>query len=184
MNVILGVLDDMDWQHGADTFLFYFFYFFNKIKLRFLIEQSLNIQSFFWIAWCFTLLSWRQITQTFNNIISSNSVKTKSISGAYSGGAGPVKSIDFRGFSGPNRCWAPPLGKIKKFKPPWSNSWIHPWILYINVLCCLFFCFSELNWSKQNVVLNLTCRACYGEGMILRRKQRKRLRSSLDSTRL
>ena len=40
-------------------------------------------------------------------------------SGAYSGGLwglsspGPVKSIDFRGFSGPNGCGAPP-GKIKK----------------------------------------------------------------------
>ena len=40
---------------------------------------------------------------------------------AYSGGGlsppGPVKSIDFRGFSGPNGCWAPPPRKEKKFKP-------------------------------------------------------------------
>ena len=40
---------------------------------------------------------------------------------AYSGGGvspppGPVKSIDFRGFSVPNGCQAP--GKKKKFKPP------------------------------------------------------------------
>ena len=41
---------------------------------------------------------------------------------AYSGamGAGPVKSIDCRGFSGPNMCWAPPPGKkiISAPSPP------------------------------------------------------------------
>ena len=31
---------------------------------------------------------------------------------------GPMKSIDFRGFSGPNGSWAPPPGKIKNLSPP------------------------------------------------------------------
>ena len=31
---------------------------------------------------------------------------------------GPVKSIEFRGYSDPNWCWA----------PPGSNSWIHPFL--------------------------------------------------------
>ena len=44
--------------------------------------------------------------------------------GVFRGGAmgakpppGTVKSINFRWFSGPNGCWAPPW-KVKKFKPP------------------------------------------------------------------
>ena len=36
---------------------------------------------------------------------------------AYSGTLGPVKSIDFREFSGPNGCWAP-AKKEKKISPP------------------------------------------------------------------
>ena len=40
---------------------------------------------------------------------------------------GPVKSIDFRGFSCPNGCWAP---LEKNLSPPWTNSWIRS-CLYI-----------------------------------------------------
>ena len=38
-----------------------------------------------------------------------------------------MKSIDFRGFSCLNGCWAPL--ERKKIKPPWTNSWIHPCVL-------------------------------------------------------
>ena len=34
----------------------------------------------------------------------------------------------FQGFSGPNGCWAPHPWKDKKLKPPWTNSWIRPWL--------------------------------------------------------
>ena len=57
---------------------------------------------------------------------------------AYSGGGvmgaqppGPVKSMNFRGFSGPNLCWASPW-KEKKFKPPpWTNSWLSPCLKWL-----------------------------------------------------
>ena len=34
--------------------------------------------------------------------------------------SGPLKSIDFRGFSGPNVSWAPPPGKNKNVSSPWT----------------------------------------------------------------
>ena len=44
---------------------------------------------------------------------------------------GPVKSIDSRGFSGPNGCWAPPW-KEKKFKPPPLDKFLNtPLIIYV-----------------------------------------------------
>ena len=39
---------------------------------------------------------------------------------------GSVKSLDFRGFSGPNKVLSPIPGKKKYFKPPWTNFSTHP----------------------------------------------------------
>ena len=39
---------------------------------------------------------------------------------------GSVKSVDFRGFSGPNKVLSPIPGKKKYFKPPWTNFSTRP----------------------------------------------------------
>ena len=50
---------------------------------------------------------------------------------------GQVKYIDFRGFSGPRGCRAPP-GKRKKFKPPPGQIPEYAPAIYLNLPAYLF----------------------------------------------
>ena len=92
---------------------------------------------------------------------------------AYSGGGlwglsppGPIKSIDFKVFSGPNGCWAPPWKKKIK-PPPWKSTWIRPWMVprQTHIKSCIVSPFltpqvftskivSELFTDFHNILLN------------------------------
>ena len=70
---------------------------------------------------------------------------------------GPVKSIDFRGLSGPNGWWASPLER-KKCKPPWTNSWIRPcWVVQVLIIYSILGVYTVVMsiYSAYNIYIRI-----------------------------
>ena len=74
---------------------------------------------------------------------------TRGSMGAQPSPSGPAKSMDFRGFSCPNECWAP--CKVKSLSPPWTNSWIPPGEIQMYTIFKLYNLFLLHYWSDKGL---------------------------------